>query len=97
MLGGLWSEWTDLKKGEVVPNFTMLTTNCDAHPPLKRLHKPDPSLTPETQDKRSLVHIAPADWEQWLRGALEEALPLIRPPPLDDYDMADVIAYSDTT
>lgn len=91
MLAGLWSEWTDLKTGELVPNFTMLTTNCDSHPLLNRLHKPDPELPPDAQDKRSLVHVNPADWEQWLRGSVDEALQLVRPPALEAFDLADAV------
>jgi putative SOS response-associated peptidase YedK len=91
MLAGLWSEWTDLETGEVVPNFTMLTTNCDTHHLLNRLHKPDPELPADAQDKRSLVHVAPANWEQWLRGNVDEALQLVQPPPAEDFDLADAI------
>jgi putative SOS response-associated peptidase YedK len=29
-LAGIWHEWTDPATGEVVPNCTMLTQNCDA-------------------------------------------------------------------
>ncbi len=91
MLAGLWSEWTDLKTGELVPNFTMLTTNCDSHPLLKRLHKPDPELAPDAQDKRSLAHIDPSNWDRWLRGTIDEAMQLIVPPPLDAFDPADAV------
>lgn len=91
MLAGIWSEWIDLKTGELVPNFTVITTNCDSHPLLNRLHKPDPNLPPDAQDKRSLVHVAPAHWEQWLRGTVGDALQLIKPPPVDDFDLADAI------
>lgn len=45
MLAGLWNEWVDPATGELVPNITMLTVNCDQHPLLNRLHKPDPGLT----------------------------------------------------
>lgn len=88
MLAGLWSEWVDLKTGELVPNFTMLTTNCDSHPLLNRLHRPDPDLPPDAQDKRSLVHIGPEDWEQWLQGTAEEARTLVHPPKVDAFDPA---------
>lgn len=91
MLAGLWSEWTDLNSGELVPNFTMLTTNCDSHPLLKRLHKPDLDLPADAQDKRSLVHVPPASWGLWLRGTIEEARHLVRPPPVEDFDLADAI------
>lgn len=91
MLAGLWSEWTDPKSGEIVPNFTMLTTNCDSHTLLNRLHKPDPDLPSDAQDKRSLVHVPPASWGQWLRGTVDEAVHLVQPPLVDDFDLADAI------
>ena len=28
-IAGLWSEWTDPATGEIVPNYTMITVNCD--------------------------------------------------------------------
>jgi hypothetical protein len=88
-LAGLWSEWTDQASGEVVPNFTMITCNCDNHPLLGRLHKPDPKLAPDQQDKRSLAHIDPGNWDQWLHGTEAEARELIQPQPLTVFDMSD--------
>lgn len=88
MLAGLWSHWTDPVTGEIVPSFTMLTTNCDTHPLLNRLHKPDPDLPPDAQDKRSLAHIEPAHWGQWLRGTAAECLELVKPPPVEAFDPA---------
>jgi hypothetical protein len=49
----------------------MLTLNADAHPLMRRMHKPDPKLAPNEQDKRSVVAVNPADWETWLCGGLE--------------------------
>lgn len=91
MLAGMWSEWTDPKSGEIVPNFTMITTNCDSHPLLNRLHKPDLDLPADKQDKRSLVHVPPASWERWLRGTVDEALQLVKPPATEDFDLTDAI------
>jgi len=96
MLAGLWSEWTDPATGEIVPNFTMLTTNCDGHPLLGRLHKPalgddGAPLPPELQDKRSLIHVDPADWTQWLQGDESDAQALIRPQSAEVFDQADAI------
>ncbi|MDL5030633.1 SOS response-associated peptidase family protein [Pelomonas sp. APW6] len=88
-LAGLWSEWIDPQTGEVVPNFTLITCNCDAHPLLARLHKPDTTLPADGQDKRSLVHIEPEHWAQWLEGSEDEARALIQPPPLAMFDLAD--------
>lgn len=94
-IAGLWSEWTDQETGELVPNFTMITRNCTGHPLLGRLHKPelDPStkkpLSPEQEDKRSLVHIAPEDWTRWLTGSIEEATQLLTLPEPEFFDQAD--------
>jgi hypothetical protein len=59
----------------------MLTQNCDAHPLLNRMHKPDPALPPDAQDKRSVVSLERGDWEQWLHGSTEEAMALVKLPP----------------
>lgn len=96
MLAGLWSEWTDPATGEILPNFTMLTTNCDGHPLLCRLHKPvlgddGAPLPAELQDKRSLIHVDPADWAQWLQGDESDAQALIRPQRAEVFDQADAI------
>jgi putative SOS response-associated peptidase YedK len=94
-LAGLWSEWTDPNTGELVANYTMITCNCDGHPLLARLHKPerDPEtgevLPPEKQDKRAVVHIDKADWDTWLHGTEEEAVALIKPTAADVFDQTD--------
>ena len=80
-LAGLWNEWTDPKSGEVVLSYTMLTQNCDAHPLLHRFHKPDPSLPPDAQDKRSVIAIEREHWDQWLQGSPEEAMALVKLSP----------------
>ena len=51
----------------------MITCNCDGHPLLGRLHKPDPTLPADQQDKRAVAHIDPADWSTWLHGPVAEA------------------------
>ena len=83
MLAGLWTEWTDPQTGEVVLSYTMLTQNCDAHPLLKLMHKPDPALPPDQQDKRAVVPIERADWDRWLKGTMDEAVPLLKLPGED--------------
>lgn len=94
-IAGLWDEWVDPGTGEVVPNFTMLTCNCTGHPLLGRLHRPEVDLKtrqvlpPEQQDKRSLIHVDPQDWETWLQGSVDDALALIKPQGMDVFDLAD--------
>lgn len=89
-LAGLWCEWTDPASGEVVPSYTLITTNCDPHPLLNRLHRPDPKLPPDAQDKRALVHVEPELWDKWLHGSEAEARDVLATLPVPDfYDQAD--------
>lgn len=90
-LAGIWNEWTDPATGEVVPNFTMLTVNCDTHPLLSRLHKPDPKLPANAQDKRAVVHIEPEHWETWLGGTIDGARSLLHPAPAAMFDPSDAV------
>jgi putative SOS response-associated peptidase YedK len=85
-LAGLWAEWADRSTGEVVPNYTMITINCDGHPLLARMHKPDPNLPPDKQDKRTVVPLEPQHWDTWLHGSIDEARQLIRVPALDLFE-----------
>lgn len=85
-IAGLWSEWTDPASGEIVPNYTMLTVNCDGHPLLGRLHKPDPKLPDDAQDKRSLVLLEPGQWGIWLHGNEAEARALLVPPSAERFE-----------
>ena len=85
-LAGLWSEWTDPVTGEVVPNFSMITQNCDGHPLLSLMHKPDPKLPDDKQDKRAVVPIEPEDWALWLDGSVADAEALIQLPQAYVFD-----------
>lgn len=88
-LAGLWSQWTDPVTGELVPSFTVLTINCDGHPLLARLHKPVPARPADAQDKRTLVPLEPADWDEWLDGDEAAARALLRVPPVERFDLED--------
>lgn len=87
-LAGLWNAWTDKTTGEVIESYTMLTLNADAHPLMSRMHKPDPKLPPDRQDKRSVIAIEFADVATWLCGSNDEAASLVRVPPVDLFDAA---------
>jgi putative SOS response-associated peptidase YedK len=76
-LAGLWNTWTDKSSGEIVESYTMLTLNADAHPLMRRMHKPDPALAPDRQDKRSVVAIELADVDGWLFGSVDKAAALV--------------------
>ena len=49
------------------------------------MHKPDPHLPDDQQDKRSVVVIEPADFDAWLSGSMDEAKALIRLAPTAVY------------
>ncbi|MET3514369.1 putative SOS response-associated peptidase YedK [Pseudacidovorax sp. 1753] len=87
-LAGLWNIWTDKATGEVHESYTMLTINADAHPLMRRMHKPDPKLGPDAQDKRSVIPLERADWDQWLAGTVTEARSLLKLAPVETFDAA---------
>ena len=89
-LAGLWSEWTDPATGEVVPNYTMLTQNCDGHPVLGLMHRPEKDRPVDQQDKRSVVPIERTDWDAWLNGSQTEASALIQVPAVELLDHGPV-------
>lgn len=74
-LAGLYREWVDPATGEVVPNYTMITQNADAHPVLSMMHRPG-------KEKRGVVMLEPGDWDAWLHGTAAQADALIKLPPL---------------
>lgn len=82
-LAGLWSEWKDPQFGENVPSFTMITQNCDGHPLLGLMHKPNFKLPSDHQDKRTIVSLEPHQWDQWLNGTNDEAEVLIQVPGIE--------------
>ena len=92
-LAGLWSIWTDRATGEIYESYTMLTLNADAHPIMSRMHKPDPKLAADKQDKRSVISIEPEHVDLWLTGTIDEVKPLLRAPApeiLDAYPEGQV-------
>ena len=90
-LAGLWNAWTDRSTGEVFESYTMLTLNADACPLMSRMHKPDPKLGPDQQDKRSVIPIARSDVEVWLSGSIEAAASLLKLTPVEDFDAKAMI------
>ena len=69
--------------GEVIESYTMLTVNADDHPLMCRMHKPDPKLPPDQQDKRSVVAIEVDDVERWLQGSVDDVAELLAPPAVE--------------
>ncbi len=85
-LAGLWNTWIDKETGEMVESYTMLTINADAHPLMRRMHKPDPNLPPDQQDKRSVIPIEVDDVDQWLMGSTADAHELLKLAPVEVFD-----------
>jgi len=85
-LAGLWNTWLDRQTGELVESYTMLTINADAHPLMNRMHKPDPKLAPDQQDKRSVIAIERGEVDRWLAGGLDDASALLRLTPAEAFD-----------
>lgn len=80
-LAGLWNIWTDKVTGELHESYTMLTINADSHPLMNRMHKPDPKVAADKQDKRSVIPIEAQDVDQWLQGTVAEASKLLQLAP----------------
>lgn len=95
-LAGLWNRWVDKESGEIVESYTMLTQNADAHPIMRRMHKPDPKLGPDQQDKRSVVALEPSEFERWLQGTVEDATSLVRQTPVEVFDAGPELGGSGT-
>jgi putative SOS response-associated peptidase YedK len=57
-VAGLYREWQETD-GQASWSFTQLTVNADAHPLMKHMHRVD-------DEKRSLVIIPAADYDDWL-------------------------------
>jgi putative SOS response-associated peptidase YedK len=91
-LAGLWNLWVDKATGEEHESYTMLTLNADAHPLMGRMHRPE--VDPKTklklplglQDKRSVIPIEAADFDQWLEGTVDQAQLLLKLAPAEIFD-----------
>lgn len=73
-VAGIWSWWSGRDGLEGLLSFAMLTVNCDTHPVLKRFHDPQ-------DEKRSLVHLRPSEYEAWLGADPELARAMLTELP----------------
>lgn len=87
-LAGLWNTWVDPASGAALETYTLLTLNADAHPLMRRMHRPDATRPPALQDKRSVVPIEPADVDTWLHAPLAQAAQLLRLAPVEVFAAA---------
>lgn len=58
---------------------------------MRRMHKPDPKLASDAQDKRSVIPIEAGDVVQWLAGTIEEAKQLLRLPPVEVFVSGPIV------
>jgi putative SOS response-associated peptidase YedK len=70
-VAGLHEHWTDRSTGEIVHSFSLLTVNADAHPVLRRMHRPG-------DEKRRLVVVPPEAFDRWLDASPDQALAYLR-------------------
>jgi putative SOS response-associated peptidase YedK len=49
------------------------------------------SSVSDQQDKRSVAPIDPADWDNWLHGTEEQAFRLVKPQPVEAFDLTDAM------
>lgn len=87
-LAGLWNTWIDRATGEVHESYTLLTVNADDHPIMRRMHKPDPKLPADKQDKRSVIAIELAHVDLWLDPLSPDVGHLLKPPAVELLDAA---------
>jgi putative SOS response-associated peptidase YedK len=81
-IAGLWAEWRH-PSGELVNSFTMLTINADRHPIFRHLHRPDPKLSPQSQDKRMVVVLNESDYGPWLGATAQQSREFLVQYPAD--------------
>ena len=89
-LAGLWNTWIDNATGEVHESYTMLTINADEHPLMRRMHKPDPKVPPDKQDKRSVIPLEAADFDQWIEGTVDQAKKLMKLAPMEVFSAGPI-------
>ena len=82
----MWNTWSDKTIGEVTESYTMLTLNANHHPLMRRMHKPDPKLAENRQDKRSVVPIELANVDAWLYGTPAQTALLVQLAPAEAFD-----------
>lgn len=75
-VAGLYRQWQEAD-GSLRTSFTQLTINADAHPLMRRLHRPG-------EEKRSLVIVPASDYDDWLTCRdPERARGFLRPYPAE--------------
>jgi putative SOS response-associated peptidase YedK len=69
-IASIWDTWTDPGTGGLIVSFSMLTISADAHPVMRRFHKPE-------DEKRTVVPLKPELFQDWLNATPETAKALL--------------------
>lgn len=69
-IAGIWTGWR-APDGSVMRSMSMLTVNADEHPLMKNFHRPE-------DEKRMVVVLEEADFEDWLEPALARPEVMLR-------------------
>lgn len=75
-VAGMWDSWRDPASGEASLSFTMLTLNADAHPLLRRFHRPE-------DEKRMIGVLPPSEYREWLHATPDTAGRFLQPYPAE--------------
>jgi hypothetical protein len=70
-IASIWDTWTDINTGELITSFSLLTMNAHEHPLMNQFHKPE-------DEKRTVVPLRTALFNDWLSATTEEALELLK-------------------
>jgi putative SOS response-associated peptidase YedK len=75
---GIAGIWTGNSKigPDIVRSFTMLTVNAADHPLMRNFHKPE-------DEKRMVVILPEAQYDEWLRAPTEESMGFMRQYPAE--------------
>ncbi|TDA48258.1 SOS response-associated peptidase [Burkholderia pyrrocinia] len=76
-VAGIWQAWLR-QDGTTVCGMAMITINADGHPIMQRMHRPG-------DEKRSVVILRPADYDEWLHTMnVEAARAMLQIYPADE-------------
>lgn len=75
-VAALWERWRNPVSGEAELSFTMLTLNADAHPLMRRFHRP-------AAEKRMVAVVPPEAYDDWLHATAQFGRTFIEPYPAE--------------
>ena len=78
---GIWSWWKGPGHEEGVASFSLLTVSAEGDPLLRRFHAPQ-------DEKRTIVHIVPDEYDAWLSATPELARAMLQMPNAEDMEVA---------